>query len=73
MATNPVNVEDFIADGGIAATGRMIIEIAKQVGVSTEFSAIEVEKEGLDTKKIIKTVNNLLSANKAINFYKKKI
>ena len=48
MATNPVNVEDFIADGGIAATGRMIIEIAKQVGVSTEFSAIEVEKEGLD-------------------------
>ena len=32
----------------------------------------DLEKEGLDTKKIIKTVNNLLSANKALNFYKKK-
>ena len=31
-----------------------------------------MEKEGLDTTKIIKTVNNLFSANKAINFYKKK-
>ena len=31
-----------------------------------------MEKEGLDTDKIIKTVNNLLSANKAINFYKNK-
>ena len=29
-----------------------------------------MEKEGLDTKKIIKTVNNLVSANQAINFYK---
>jgi len=32
----------------------------------------EMHKEGLDTGKIIKTVNNLLSANKAINFYKNK-
>jgi len=32
----------------------------------------EIEKEGLDTKKIIKTVNNLVSANQAINFYKNK-
>jgi len=31
-----------------------------------------MEKEGLDTRKIIKTVNNLLSANKALNFYKNK-
>mgnify|MGYP001206994078 CR=1 FL=1 len=31
-----------------------------------------MEREGLDTKKIINTVNNLLSANKAINFYKNK-
>ena len=31
-----------------------------------------MEKEGLDTKKITKTVNNLLSANKALNFYKTK-
>ena len=31
-----------------------------------------MHKEGLDTGKIIKTVNNLLSANKAINFYKNK-
>jgi len=31
-----------------------------------------MEKEGLNTGKIIKTVNNLLSANKAINFYKNK-
>ena len=31
-----------------------------------------MEKEGLNTNKIIKTVNNLLSANKAINFYKNK-
>ena len=31
-----------------------------------------MEKEGLDTSKIIKTVNNLLSANKALNFYKNK-
>jgi len=29
-------------------------------------------KEGLDTGKIIKTVNNLISANQALNFYKKK-
>jgi len=32
----------------------------------------DMEKEGLDTKKIINTVNNLFSANKAINFYKNK-
>jgi len=32
----------------------------------------EMEKEGLDTNKIIKTINNLLSANQAINFYKNK-
>ncbi len=31
-----------------------------------------MEMEGLDTGKIIKTVNNLLSANKAINYYKNK-
>ncbi len=31
-----------------------------------------MEKEGLDTRKIIKTVNNLVSANQAINFYKNK-
>ena len=31
-----------------------------------------MEREGLDTKKILKTVNNLLSANKAIIFYKNK-
>ena len=29
-------------------------------------------KEGLDTKKIIKTVDNLVSANQALNFYKNK-
>tara|TARA_B110000438_G_scaffold201604_1_gene193103 strand:- start:473 stop:1546 length:1074 start_codon:yes stop_codon:yes gene_type:complete len=29
-----------------------------------------MEKEGLDTRKIIKTVNNLVSANQAIIFYK---
>ena len=31
-----------------------------------------MEKEGLGTGKIIKTVNNLLSANKALDFYKNK-
>ena len=31
-----------------------------------------MEKEGLGTSKIIKTVNNLLLANKALNFYKNK-
>ena len=31
-----------------------------------------MEEEGLDTGKIIKTINNLLSANKALNFYKNK-
>jgi len=31
-----------------------------------------MEKEGLDTRKIIKTVDNLLSANQALNFYKNK-
>ena len=31
-----------------------------------------MEKEGLDTKKINKTVENLLSANQALNFYKNK-
>ena len=32
----------------------------------------DMEKEGLDTSKIIKTVNNLLSANIALDFYKNK-
>ena len=32
----------------------------------------EMEKEGLDTGKIIKTVDNLVSANQALNFYKNK-
>ena len=32
----------------------------------------DMEKEGFDTKKIIKTVDNLTSANHAINFYKSK-
>ena len=31
-----------------------------------------MEKEGLDSSKIIKTVHNLLSANKALSFYKNK-
>ena len=31
-----------------------------------------MEKEGLDTTKIIKTVGNLYSANKALNYYKNK-
>jgi tRNA(Ile)-lysidine synthase len=31
-----------------------------------------MEKEGLDTRKIIKTVSNLSSANQAMNFYKNK-
>jgi tRNA(Ile)-lysidine synthase len=31
-----------------------------------------MEKEGLDTQKIIKTVDNLVSANQALNFYKNK-
>ena len=31
-----------------------------------------MEKEGLSTGKIIKTVNNLLSASKALDFYKNK-
>ena len=32
----------------------------------------KMEKEGLDTDNIIKSVNNLLSANKSLNFYKNK-
>ena len=31
-----------------------------------------MEREGLDTRKIVKTVNNLVSANQALNFYKNK-
>ena len=31
-----------------------------------------MKKEGLDTRKIIKTVDNLTSANQALNFYKNK-
>ena len=31
-----------------------------------------MKKEGLDTDKIIKTINNLISANKALNYYKNK-
>ena len=31
-----------------------------------------MEKEGLDTRKIINTVGNLISANKALNYYKSK-
>ena len=32
----------------------------------------DMEREGLDTRKIVKTVNNLVSANQALNFYKNK-
>jgi len=32
----------------------------------------KMEEEGLDTRKIIKTVNNLVSANQALNYYKNK-
>ena len=32
----------------------------------------DMEKEGLDTRKIIKTIDNLVSANQALNFYKNK-
>ena len=32
----------------------------------------DMEKEGLDTRKIIKTVDNLVSANQALSFYKNK-
>ncbi len=32
----------------------------------------QMKKEGLDSDKIIKTINNLLSANTALNFYKNK-
>jgi len=32
----------------------------------------DMEREGLDTRKIIKTVDNLVSANQALNFYKNK-
>ena len=32
----------------------------------------KMEKEGLHTRKIIKSVDNLMSANQAINFYKNK-
>jgi len=32
----------------------------------------DMEKEGLDTRKIIKTINNLVSADEALKFYKKK-
>ena len=32
----------------------------------------DMEKEGLDTRKITKTIENLISANQAINFYKNK-
>ena len=31
-----------------------------------------MEREGLNTGKIIRTINNLLSANKALNYYKNK-
>jgi hypothetical protein len=48
MATELVKVEDFLADGGIAATSKLILEVAKQVGVSTDFSSVEVANEGLD-------------------------
>ena len=32
----------------------------------------DMEREGLDTRKITKTIKNLISANQAINFYKNK-
>ena len=32
----------------------------------------DMEREGLDTRKIIKTVDNLVSANQALNYYKNK-
>ena len=48
MPTTPVNVEDFIADGGLVASAKVIIETAKQVGVSTEFNLVEAKDEGIN-------------------------
>ena len=44
--------------------------IKKRLERTEEF--IEMEKEGLNTDKIVKTVNNLMSASRALNFYKNK-
>jgi|TARA_B100000035_G_scaffold306022_1_gene307561 hypothetical protein len=48
MPATPVNVEDFMAEGGIAATTKLILEVAKQVGVSTEFAFVEAKQTGID-------------------------
>jgi len=50
MPETPVNVEDFLADGGIVATTKLIIETAKQVGVSTDFALVEAKKSGIDVE-----------------------
>lgn len=50
MANQPVNVEDFLAASDIAATGKLILEVAKQVGVSTDYSPVEAKSDGIDVE-----------------------
>ena len=72
---------NMILDDGGDATGiihEKFPEMLKEIkGLSEETTTgvhrlKEMEKEGLDTMKITKTVKNLVSANEALNFYKNK-
>lgn len=48
MPTTPVNVEEFIAEGGLVPNLKLVIETAKQVGLSTEFNLVEARNEGIN-------------------------
>ena len=48
MTSTPLNVEQLMAAGDIAATSKLVLEVAKQVGLSTDFSLVEAQKQGID-------------------------
>ena len=48
MATNSPNIEEILAANDIAGTTKLVLDIAKQVGVSTDFTAVEAKKNGID-------------------------
>lgn len=44
----PVSVENFLADAGIAATLEVVLETAKQVGIATNHQLVPLLEEGID-------------------------
>jgi len=48
MALPNPTVEDFMVDSGVGATIELILETAKQVGISTNQQLIPIKEEGID-------------------------